>query len=272
MAKTFVLDWDGTFTDNNVRAKATLEQMVSLISEKYGRGKEEVARQISDNKLNILKNEREYAWIHRGHVAAYCEDPLILNNMAVVQLIQGINPGHSLSEYWSETLRFLGESYSKTKAVYVPNSAKTLASLLAIGEIVVVTNSNPEKVSSELRDLLEYSETQSFPGNLQLRGYAKKYKVDPTLLDISETTTTQDGRSINLRRREYYNVLSQFDSSLTYVVGDGFSCDLALPRKLGFHVCLINDFELMDWAREEVNSYDKGSNLRLISDFLDVVE
>ncbi len=191
--------------------------------------------------------------------------------MAVVQLLQEINPGHSLSEYWSETLRFLGESYSKTKADYVPNSARTLASLLGMGEVVIVTNSSPEKVSSELRDLLEYTEIQPFPENLQLKGYAKKYKIDPTLSEISETTTTQDGRSINLRIREYYNLLSQFDSSLTYVVGDGYSCDLALPRELGFHVCLINDFESIDWARQEINSYDKGSNLQLISDFLDVV-
>jgi len=271
MEKTFVLDWDGTFTNNDVRARNSLEQTILLISNKYGIGKEKIAKKIRDNKQDILNCEREYAWFHRGHVAAYCEDPLILNNLVIVQLIQEINPGHSLSEYWSETLRFLGESYSKTKAVYVPNSARTLVSLLGLGEVVIVTNSSPEKVSSELRNLLEYSETQSFPENLQLRGYAKKYKIDPTLSEVREECFTRDGRSVNLRRREYYDILKQFDSSLTYVVGDGYSCDLALPRELGFHVCLINDFELMDWARHEVDSYDKGNNLHLISDFLDVV-
>lgn len=271
MKKTFVLDWDGTFTDNVVRAKVTLEQIVLLISKRYGIEKEEVARKISDNKQDVLKAEKEYVWIHRGHVAAYCEDPLILNNIAIVQLIQEINPGYSLSEYWSETLRFLEESYSKTKVVYVPNSAKTLVGLLGIGEVVIVTNSSPEKVSSELRDLLGYSETQLFPDNLQLRGYAKKYKIDSTLSEISETTVTKNGRIIELRRREYYNILSHFEQSSTYVVGDGYSCDLVLPRELGFHVCLINDFELMDWARQEIDLYYKGSNLQLISDFLDVV-
>jgi hypothetical protein len=271
MRKTFVLDWDGTFTDNNERARKSLEQTVLLISEKYGLEKEKVAGQVSDNKQDVLKAEREYAWIHRGHVAAYCEDTLILNNIAVVKLLRKINPERDLSDCWSETLGFLGESYSKTKAVYVPNSSRTLASLLSIGEVVIVTNSSPEKVSSELRSLLGCSETELFPGNLQLRGYAKKYKIDPSLSEVSETMTTEDGRVINLRRKEYYNILSQYDSSSTYVVGDGYSCDLALPRELGFHVCLINDFELMGWARQEMDMYDKGNNLQLITDFLDVV-
>ena len=271
MGKTLVLDWDGTFTDNNVRARESLEQMVLLISEKYGFKKEEVIKRIKEYKQDILNSERKYTWIHRGHVAAYCEDPLIWNNIAVVELLKEINPLHSLSEYWFETLIFLRESYSKTKAVYVPNSASTLIRLLGIGEVVIVTNSSPEKVSSELRHLLGCSETQSLPENLQLRGYAKKYKIDPTLSGVSEITNTKDGRSINLRRREYYGILSQFDSSSTYVVGDGYSCDLVLPRELGFHVCLINNFELMGWARQEIDSYDKGNNLQLISDFLDVI-
>ena len=238
---------------------------------KHGIEEKEVVTRISDNKQTVLNGERDYAWFHRGHVAAYCEDPLILNNMAVVELLRKVNPERDLSDCWSETLGFLGESYSKTKAVYMQNSARTLASVLSIGEVVIVTNSSPKKVSSELRDLLGYSETQPLPKNLQLRGYAKKYKIDPTLSGISETVTTKYGRNINLRRREYYNILSQFDSSSTYVVGDGYSCDLALPRELGFHVCLINDFELMAWARQEIDRYDKGNNLQLISDFLDVV-
>lgn len=271
MGKTFVLDWDGTFTDNNVRARKTLEQMITLISKKYEIEETEVTTRIKKNKQGILENERKYTWTHRGHIAAYCEDPLILNNMAIVELIRELRQGNNLSEYWSETLRFLGNVYSGIQASYVQNSAETLVRLLAIGNVVIVTNSSPEKVSSEVRNQLDYSEDQVLPKNFQLNGYAKKYKIDPTLSEVRESSLTKDGRIINLRRRWYYNVLSQFDSASTYVVGDGYSCDLALPRELGFHVCLINDFELMDWARQEIDSYDKGSNIQLISDFLDVV-
>jgi len=70
--------------------------------------------------------------------------------------------------------------------------------------------------------------------------------------------TSKDGRKINLRRGEYYKILRKFNPLNSYVIGDGFSCDLSLPMALGFNTILVSDFETMQWAKNE-SSRDKNS-------------
>jgi len=110
MKKCFILDWDGTATDNNRRVEAVLDPMISLFSGRYGISEEELTIGYLDQEVMIRENEREHPWIHRNRLAAYCEDPLIYNNRLFVNLLNDINP-QNLSSLWREVLRAYGEAY-----------------------------------------------------------------------------------------------------------------------------------------------------------------
>tara|TARA_Y100000310_G_scaffold343257_1_gene450020 strand:- start:22 stop:810 length:789 start_codon:yes stop_codon:yes gene_type:complete len=259
MKKHFILDWDGTATESYNRAETTSELMIDSFSREYGIPKEKLAEAHQEQKRNIRDNERKYPWVHKGHIAAYCEDPIIYSNSAFVEALRSFEP-KDVSSLWQEVLLAYSEAYKSTSPVYVDRLPEVLDYLKEQGDIIVVTNSNPRKVKEEVDEL-------SF--EIGVIGHAKKYKITPEFANVSDTLRTEDGREVRLRRGAYFSILEKFHPESSFVIGDGFSCDLALPMTLGFNVVLVNDFWSMDWARSEVGKYSEGTTVSSLSGILE---
>lgn len=260
MERHFILDWDGTATESYNRAETTSDFMFNLFSDRNGIPKEKLVELHQARKRDIRANEQNYPWIHRNHLASYCEDPLIYNNSAFVEVLRPFR-AQDTSSLWQEVLLAYSQAYQSTSPVYVDRLPEIITYLKQHGDITVVTNSDPQKVKQEADELsLE----------VEVIGYAKKYKITPKLTDIPDTMRAEDGREICLRRGAYFAILENFHPQSSFVIGDGFSCDLALPMALEFNVVLVNDFWSMDWARSEVNTHPRGTTISRLSDILEM--
>ncbi|MEM6955579.1 MAG: HAD family hydrolase [Myxococcota bacterium] len=240
-----ILDFDGTFTDVEKEAGPFFAAYQKEVRERYGNVDDEWQRALE----TLAKDPAHYGWTYEGRVVAPGNADPYLRATVIMNMIfdeRGLLPDAR------ERTRALSElyvnNYPKADTVFRPEAKQVVEALLDSGlPIFVVTNSATHDVEAKLDVLAPKGRER-----LTVHGNAKKYlvsepKQSSERFDSVPETMSVDGlrRPVLLRRGAYYTLLERLwaetgaNAKSTFIAGDIFELDLAMPATLGCAVHLV---------------------------------
>lgn len=259
MKNKIILDFDGTLTDTATEAKPFLAEFAQRFARRYGIAIDILEEQVAIKKAEII-NDPQRGWEVNGHIIAPAlADPYVLNFTCYKELMGVADEAFSADvpatpQKQDELLTALfHECYAFADTVFKPGAKEFLAGVCRSHEVAIVTNSKTAAVREKLEKLGE------FP--VQVIGNAKKYVIDHSFTQVSESLELQGfHRPILLRRKQYKDVLDTllmegFTPERTTVIGDIFELDLALPAYLGYGSILFGSEE--DAASQGISGFEK---------------
>lgn len=256
MKPLVVLDFDGTFTDVEKEgagfSAAYLRELSALV------GKDVSAPW---RAAESLLADPERGWEVGGHVVAPANcDPYIRSTCLAFEVCTQLGLMKTI-ELRTEVLSAIyAYCYKDTATAFRPEAPEVLARIRATGAHVwVVTNSEPKSVEEKLGRL-------GFAG-LPVIGSAKKYVVkdtgvtDARFLALNDIVIEGLKRPLKVRRPFYFNVLDGLwrqtgtGPQNTFVCGDIFELDLALPLSLGCHGHLLERPNMQAYERAALKPF-----------------
>lgn len=211
--RAFVFDWDGTL----VSCEEKIDGAIDALSHDFPLA-------VRSCRQKAARGAASPGWIKRGFVASLPEDYFSYYfGMLSQELAE--SAGIDGDAAWKLVLTYFRQQYKhyRSRLLVQPDS---LARLSRVGDVFVVSNSQPDNVAHEAE--LHGLDMQ----RVQLVGNARKYRVvsnDPSVMSISAN------------RPEYILLLQQITERFddVTVIGDNFSLDLATPLYLGLKVAYV---------------------------------
>lgn len=241
---TVVLDFDGTLTDVWKEALPFSSVYKEKLRKFLDISHDQLEKRFSDAVKTIRANPGKYGWENNGLIVAPATvDPYILHR-SVAKLLIALT---------SEQLdQMFTESYQHTDTIFRPSAKRLLSFLRDTGTCIIVTNSDPQIIEKKLITLLGKNH------GLSIRGFAKKYDLDPTWNEVPETIQPKGfPRPVYLRRKAYGNILQRI-GHVDLVIGDIYDLDLALPEALGIPTILIATKETPLWETAYYKRHPTG--------------
>lgn len=193
---TVVLDFDGTLTDvwkeSIPFSSVYKEKLRKLLDISH----DQLEIRFSDAVKTIRTNPDKYGWENNGIIVAPATiDPYILHRSVAKLLIATTD--ELLNQMFTE-------SYQHTDTIFRSDAKKLLSFLQETCTCIIVTNSNPTIVEKKVMTLMGRNH------GLTVRGFAKKYELDPTWNDVPETIQPKRfPRPVYLRRKAYGDILKK---------------------------------------------------------------
>jgi hypothetical protein len=278
MAVALVLDFDGTMTDAEAEGRpfrdGYLEDLALLVGLAPDDPSVRAIAEEVEADLAAAPASHPFLWMGRA-VAPATVDPYL----RMVPIAHRILDRHGAMPRAEDRGRLLGSvlykyNYAKTLGHPVFRSgAGAMLESLADTRTWIVTNSDTHAVAGKIAAL-----DREAPGvawlTSRVRGFARKFDVDDAWTGVpGEMTIPGLERSVLLRRRSYFEILSQVlveaESSWSelVVVGDIFELDLAMPLALGARVGLVTSPRTPAYERAFVTAHPRA---RLIDDLAEV--
>lgn len=262
-----ILDFDGTFTDVELESAPFVEAYLKRACEVVG---VDITSEwnIAQNKIRTAPGE--YGWTYGGHIVAPGNADPYLRATVSMNMIFDQRDMLLDNDARTDVLQNLYfETYPKAATAFRPEAKEIVETLLESGKpIYVVTNSATEAVQAKLDRLAPRGAER-----LTVHGYAKKYVVTETEspgpdFDALPKELRVDGlrRPVFLRRGHYYDLLRQLwketDTSpdKTFIAGDIYELDLAMPSALGVHTHLVESVNTASFERTAV-AEDKNATI-----------
>ncbi len=251
-----VLDFDGTFTRVDDEAVPFLEA--------YQAGLQALLEQPIvpewERARGIIEAAPDrYGWQHEGRIVAPSHaDPYILATTIAQLLLQehhgAVAPGVTESLF--------RQAYARAGTVFRTDAKRVVEHVLELGvPVFVVTNSHTVDVQRKIERL------GVDVARLEIRGDARKYVIRaPEVADArfdalpAELQVEGLGRPMYLRRGCYFDVLRELwertgsSPETTFVCGDIYELDLAMPARLGACVHMVGRPSTPTYEREAVRA------------------
>lgn len=241
---TFLVDFDGVWTDLSGQAAAVHEYRDSRLAQISGLDRSRIRGCMSEIRRVLERNPQQHGWRSLGRITAYSdEDPFLTHNSLVagIELLakQGYSncaelysilheKGHSDtnalgSELFQEGCKLYLEASGHT---LLPGARQALEDLLCVADVVFCTNFSTDAVVHTWGQYGMHPGETRWGGRLTIRGNARKQ----VLTEDPERTVEYSGRQVAVDRGYYLEALNEERPDV--VVGDVFSLDLALPLYL----------------------------------------
>ena len=275
MNKLLILDFDGTLTNAEEEGKS------------YRTGYLEDVALLADIELNtamewaeeleqeILANADRYGWNFNGKIVApACVDPY-LRIMPISRMIfdrAGVYT--NLAERDRLLDRILYKyNYQKTTTAFRNGAAQFFHEAAQLEQAegnklftCVVTNSHTKPVQEKIKLLGEKSGLDFDWLVARVHGSARKYVIDESFEDITESLSIPNlSRPIYLRRKLYYDRIQSLQHQYgvsweqTTVFGDIFELDLAVPLACGSKVALMTNEFTPQYEKDYLNAHERGA-------------
>jgi len=275
-----ILDFDGTLTDSWQEGG---EEYQRLHAEEFSkRTRVPIERVNALNALNqaAIRINPEEGWLNNGKVVAPAgADPYVLTTAVyqkVIDVLRKENEGqYNLPENSQQTSELLGDLFNYcSKAVkdcFAPGAQHFLETLVNDGSVVIVTNSEPDKVLAKVSRLTGRID-------IPVVGDAKKYIVTNDHPESVREILSIPGleRPVYLRRGHYFDTLKKLESQgftpeTTTVVGDMYELDHALPLEMGYSGILLDTPGTFHHEREYLSSHPRGFVAKNLDDVLNIL-
>ena len=264
--KLIVLDFDGTFTNVEAEADPFFKSYKDDVRSTLNIRDLDVAW---DTALATLSRDpAHYGWSFGGQIVApgnvdpYLRATVVLNMILDERAL--VRDPQARSELLSSLYR---RNYPKAATVFRDEAKFVVETLLdSKYSVVVVTNSEISAVQSKLDKLNPQGRE-----HLRVFGDAKKFilqelNYEDDLFDTIPQKQIVEGlrRPIFLRRGHYYTCLRALWNELevspqeTFVVGDIYELDLALPAALGAGIHLVLKETTERFEKDAVQAYQWG--------------
>lgn len=256
--RMIVLDFDGTFTDVEKEADPFFAAYRAEVEAEFG----DVSADWVEAEATVEKDPAHYGWTYDGLVVAPGNADPYLRATVIMNMIfdkRGLLTGEAERTQKLQTLYF--NNYPKANTVFRPEAKDVVETLLSRDvPVCVVTNSATEDVERKLNTMNPVGREK-----LHVHGNAQKYRVlepeqaDPRF-DAVEKTMSVPGlsRPVLLRRGYYFTLLDELwkrhgaSAESTFVAGDIFELDLAMPGVIGSRVHLVTKPKTADFERHAV--------------------
>jgi len=272
--KLVVLDFDGTFTDAEAEAAGFVEAFRADVFDLLGHDAT-LAWQREEDLLRA--NPSDYGWSNDGVIAAPANADPYLRVTVIAQNLCDIFGILRSEAARTEVLEALyRKCYGLTESVPRPDAKDVLEALLDRGlPTYVVTNSRTDTVQGKIDGLAPRGGER-----LTVIGNARKFVMDTAsrdetfdgLEDLAVPGLTS--RKVALKRGHYYDVLKRAweetgsTPAETFVCGDIFELDLALPLTLGAHIHLMVHDATPPYEVSYVDQHERGGTSRELSEIL----
>ena len=278
MAIALVLDFDGTMTDAEAEGRPFREGYLDDLATLCGleSGDPDITRIADEVEAEIAAapSAHPFLWMGRA-VAPASVDPYL----RMVPIANRILDRYGAIMSADDRGRLLGGvlyKYNYVKTLGHPvfrSGAGAMLAELDGTRTWIVTNSDTHAVAGKIAAL-----DRDTPGvawlTSRVRGYARKFEVDDAWSGApSELAVPGLDRSVLLRRRPYYEILSEVlaEAGSTFdelvVIGDIFELDLAMPLALGARVGLVTSPRTPSYERAFVTAHPRA---RMIEDLAEV--
>lgn len=254
---TVVLDFDGTLTDVWKEAVPFSSIYKDKLSKLLNISSTDLEKKFSDAIKIIRRNPGNFGWERNGVIVASASvDPYILHGSVAKLLI------HVTDEQLNQMFT---ESYQHTDTIFQPGAKKLLSFLRVTCACIIVTNSDPTIVEKKLMTLLGKNH------GLKLRGFAKKYELDPAWTNVPETIQPKGfPRPVFLRRKAYGDILRSI-GQVDMVIGDIYEMDLALPDYWGVPTILALSSQTPPWERTYYKSHSRRNAVHSLHEIHDII-
>lgn len=265
-----VLDFDGTVTDAEKEAEGANASYNEMMAKEVGIGLNELREMLDLARQEIIKKPGIYGWIYNGLIVAPAtSDPYILHQTSVGLVIDKLRndtrnlnlpPKDGVSDFQN---RLFGLSYPDSGTHFKPGAKDFIQELQALGEPIVITNSQTQAVMKKLNLLLGEDH------DLQVVGNAKKYVVDLSYTEVGESVrpTTKFPRPVFLRRPNYHKTLEEL-GDIRYMIGDIYELDLALPENMGITTVLVANPMTPKWERDYYKDHPNGFSTNTLENII----
>ncbi|HLP80159.1 MAG TPA: HAD family hydrolase [Acidobacteriota bacterium] len=249
-----ILDFDGTLTDTQAESAPMIEKWQTLICDTTYMPLEHLLSQIPVAKEQILADKKA-GWKSNGVVVAPASsDPYVFHTSILQNILEAFyllyeipRPGVELEQFMQKTFM---ESYGHAITVFRPGAKEFLQHCVQNYDTRIVTNSKTDAVVRKLESI-------GMP-DVPVIGQAKKYVVDHAFDRVPEKIELPSfPRPVYLRRKQYFDILAQFDPKTTAVVGDIFELDLALPEHLHFRTMQLETTYTPTYEKQRHSSGEK---------------
>lgn len=249
---TVVIDFDGTLTDVWKEALPFSSVYKEKLRKLLDISNAQLEIRFSDAVKTIRANPGKYGWENNGIIVAPATvDPYILHRYVAKLLIA------TTDELLDQMFK---ESYKHSDIVFRSGAKKLLSFLRDSCACIIVTNSDPAIVEKKLMTLMGRNH------GLIVRGFAKKYDLDPSWNNVPETVQPKGfPRPVYLRRKAYGDILHSLEH-VDLVIGDIYELDLALPEALGIPTVLITTQETPSWEIDYYKSNPTGVVIHNLDD------
>lgn len=271
----FVFDHDGTLTDPVRTHHVYTDIFETEFSNRAGIPRGVIHDHMNEARAEIILHPQIYAWERDGYkIAPATVDTYVLNTVAaemVIAAMQADNKTEGLPTDVEGIKTFIQglyfASYPKVEPYYRPETARMIRELQPLGQLVIVSNSDPKHIHDKIVPFLT---ANNIPDNaVEVIGDARKFTITPDWDRVIESTDfPRLERPVFLRRGFYGGVLLNLGQAPNRIIGDSGEMDLAMPSALGFRTLLLQTPFSAPWELkvfEHVNSLDAVTN-RIIGD------
>lgn len=265
---TVILDFDGTLTDVWKEARPFSTIFKTKLCKLLDISHPDLEKKFTSAVRIIQAHPGNFGWERNGVIVAPAVvDPYILHRSVATIIIEEINYKPRSNETTDELLdRMFTESYQHTDTVFRSGAEELLLFLQNICTCIVVTNSDPTIVEKKLITLLGMNH------GLILRGFAKKYDLDPTWHEVPETMQPKGfPRPIYLRRKAYGDILQSI-GQVDLVIGDIYELDLALPDHWNIPTILVLSEQTPHWEKQYYQSHPRGNSVNSLNGIIDTIK
>lgn len=235
-----ILDFDGTLTDIEKEAVTFVEGYKGDVTRVLGISKLELEIEWAAAQSRIQQNLSRYGMVIDGRIVAPAYgDPILMAETIVGILLDN----RSLHTDERDRIRLLQQlyqdNYARMLTFFREDTDEFLTTLKSQFNIVIVTNSNSDKVSRKLQNLPNHA-------NIPIYGNAQKYWINPNWTAVPESVKRPSfDRPLYLRRQQYWNVLQgimkkrKLMPRQVLVLGDIYEMDLLLPEHIGVKIVYL---------------------------------
>lgn len=251
-----ISDFDGVWTNQEDEASFVREHIVKQISLVSSFHVQKVIELISGCRKEMNRTPYEWGWMNNGSMACYYNEDPFGDNNAILDFIDRsaseksfsifkqelyvikksiLSNGFASLDAFSNKCFFDSTKKFKELGKLTPgkNIKKIVGELIKQGiETVVASNSKTEKIEYLfIKAGVPVSNEKSIKrSDVHARGESMKFVIDNDYDSLPEFLEVTKRFKPNLRRKNYFKVLSE--EKPDFVIGDVFSLDLALPLYL----------------------------------------
>jgi hydroxymethylpyrimidine pyrophosphatase-like HAD family hydrolase len=277
MNKLLILDFDGTLTNAEEEGKNYRRGYLEDIALLADIDTETVFAWAEELEQKILSNADQYGWNFNGKIVApACVDPY-LRIMPISRMIfDRVGVYTDLNERDRLLDRILYKyNYQKTTTAFRTGAAdffrhtRTLEKEPKEGQKLftcVVTNSHTTPVQKKISLLGEQSGNDFDWLVKRVHGSARKYVIDESCTELSESLSIPNlSRPIYLRRKLYFDRIQSLQKEYgvswkqTTVFGDIFELDLAVPLACGARVALMTNKFTPQYEKDFLHAHERGA-------------
>ena len=264
--RLWVLDFDGTFTDVEKEAQPFVEAYTVAAHDIVGPAFDDAWQRWQHE---VQTNPGEHGWKYENHVVAPANsDPYLRATVTMSLILEELDMFPDPIKRTALLEKLYHENYPKADTVFRPDAKEIVETLLATDDAVaVVTNSDTATVAHKLEKLAPRGADK-----LLLRGNARKFLLAEPQTESERWQTIPESvrpadypREVFLRRGHYFDELenlwkrTETQPETTFVAGDIYELDLALPSMLGAKTHLVASDKTLPYERDAVLSHGGGS-------------